>query len=113
MSTKGRDTYGARKIDPEDTYLTVTEAATKYRLHPKTIRKWIRCHVVYVGATPHHPDPGFGHDRHADTDSRRRVTLRELHRLVGTEWLGSREYGGQLHLHEAGSVSVLVVCRPV
>ncbi len=41
------------------------------------------------------------------------MTLRELHRLVGTEWLGSREYGGQLHLHEAGSVSVVVVCRPV
>ena len=40
---------GGAKIDPDDTYLTVTEAATKYRLHPKTIRKWIRCHVVYVG----------------------------------------------------------------
>ena len=49
MSTKGRATWGGAKIDPDDTYLTVTEAATKYRLHPKTIRKWIRCHVVYVG----------------------------------------------------------------
>ncbi len=52
----GRVTWGrrTRRLDKNEVYLSVTQAATKYGFHPKTIRKWIHCgalSVTYVG--PH------------------------------------------------------------
>ena len=48
----GRVTWGrrTRRLDKNEVYLSVTNAATKYGFHPKTIRKWIHC-GAYVSRT--------------------------------------------------------------
>ena len=49
LTLRGCATWGRRKrrFDITEIYLTVTEAASKYGFHPKTIRRWI-----HVGELP-------------------------------------------------------------